>query len=82
MLEKYPPIDPRFYEVDAASGMTDDEIEEDWHAFVEGLNTFYHELDKTQMSNPPTPDVPHKTLKDIAREIIEKFSLEEKHAHP
>lgn len=79
----YPPIDPHFYEVDAESGMTDAEIEEDWHAYIDGLNAFHAELEKTQA---PMPDVTRKSFKDVVRDILAKFApksaKEPKHAAP
>lgn len=81
---EYPPVDPRFYEVDQASGMSDAEIEEDWHAFIDGLNAFHSEVDKVQI-DPPMPDVTRKSFKEIAQDIIAKLPLmggkkEPKHA--
>jgi len=84
-MTKYPPIDPFFYEFSSNEGMTDDQIEEDWRAFIDGLNEFHSEVDKTHMENPPTPDQTTKTLKDLAKEIISKLptpSKEPKHAAP
>lgn len=80
----YPPIDPYFYELSANGGMTEAQIEEDWHAFIDGLNEFHSDVDRSHMENPPMPEEP-KTLRDLATEIVSKLlptPKEPKHAHP
>ena len=82
-MTKYPAIDPYFYEISSNDGMSDDQIEEDWRAFIDGLNAFHSEVDKTHMENPPMPDKTPKSLKDLAKDIISKlptFNKEPKHA--
>jgi hypothetical protein len=40
-----PPIDPEFFAIGANSGMSDEEIQEDWNAYCEDLEKFHKELD-------------------------------------
>lgn len=42
----YPPIDPDFYSIGAASGMSDDEIKQDWEAYCDDLQKFHADIDK------------------------------------
>lgn len=37
---KYPPVDPEFYRINHESGMSDDEIIQDWIAFCDELADF------------------------------------------
>lgn len=54
----YPPIDPEFFAVGQASGMSDVEIQADWDAYCEDLEKFHAETEKQQVENtPPQPDL-------------------------
>ena len=63
---KYPPIDPKFYEVDANSGMDEDEIKADWEAFCDGLDSF--------QGVKPQPSKKRAPLRDILKKIIKSFT--------
>jgi hypothetical protein len=52
-----PPIDPEFYAIGAASGMSDEEIQADWEAYCADLETFHKDIEKNQVENPPQPDL-------------------------
>lgn len=41
----YPPVDPDFYSIGAASGMSDEDIQKDWEAYCDDLAKFHQELD-------------------------------------
>lgn len=66
---KYPPVDPKFYEIDAAAGMSDEEIDNDWKAYCEGMNEFCQVVDQQQVEIPKP-----QNLKDVLTDIISTFS--------
>ena len=76
---KYPAVDPEFYKVDAEKGMSEEEITEDWHAFIDGLNEFSYEVD-SKLEPTPEPASEPKKFSDLAKEIISKLVIEEPHA--
>lgn len=50
-MVKYPAIDPDFYEWGVKTGMTDEQIADDWKAYCEGLEEFFEET-STVMGEP------------------------------
>ena len=73
---KYPPVDPDFYKVDASRGMSEEEITEDWHSFIDGLNEFNYEVDSRQLPSPEP-----KKFSELAKDIIAKLMPEGNHAN-
>jgi len=68
---KNPPIDPKFYELDAAQGMTDDEIQADWDAYCAGMNEFSSMLAERDREQDQSGSKP---LVDVLTDIIATFS--------
>lgn len=64
-MSNYPPVDPDFYSIGAASGMSDEDIQKDWEAYCDDLKKFHTELDAQQ--EPSAPEPKPDTLTDIKK---------------
>ena len=57
MKPKHPPVDPEFFAIGAASGMSDEEIQADWDAYCDDLEKFHNEIDARQAEEmQPEPE--------------------------
>lgn len=63
----YPPVDPDFYSIGSASGMSDDEIQKDWEAYCDDLAKFHAEIDAAL----PPPIEPNKSINQIKQFFTE-----------
>ena len=59
-MKIYPPIDPMFYRVDFEAGMTDEEIQQDWIVYCDGLDDFNYRPETQNMN-----DAIKKILDDV-----------------
>lgn len=66
-MKKYPPVDPDFYRIDSVLGMSEEEIQEDWEAYCEGLGEFYLDLDNKMT---PTEPPPGRLAEEIIRTLL------------
>lgn len=56
-MDKYPAIDAAFYEWGAKVGMTDEQIDEDWRSYCDGLERFHEEVSVVMGEAAPVPSI-------------------------
>ncbi len=56
-MTKYPAVDSHFFEWGVAHGLSEEEINEDWRSYCEGLERFHEEVSVVMGEPAPVPSI-------------------------
>ena len=68
-MKRYPPVDSRFWQLCDEAGMTEEEIEQDWRAYCDGLDAFLSGGSSAELHFGPKPE-------PVTKKIAEFFGSE------